>query len=149
MYSTKADSCASAMFLQKPIAASLCNTYIVKKFLPIFIEGEGQWIISTSHPVKLYLNCPANPLAKLTKTVNGTGMLTLSQGCSAHSNSLPLPAHDTVNRGPPLEITQNPLPLSLPLAPTEEHWNLENVPNLTTFDGEQRSYLLQDLMSSL
>ena len=119
VYDVSVDTCESAKFLGKHEATTLCEPYVLKHFPPIFIKGDGQWTFSTSKPLTLTLNCPVNPVNKLRQVINGTGILTLGQGCSAYSQTFTLPAHDTIAELPPLTIKTSPLsedfiPFALP-----------------------------------
>ena len=148
VYESSTDTCESATFLGKSLAVTLCEYYIVKSFPPIFIKGPGHWTFSTSSPITLTLNCPTNPVSKTKQIVNGTGVLTLGQGCSAHSPSLTLPAHDTIAKHPPLTITRPTLAVDMVIRPTELKW-LQNVSHLPSFDSSRLPVPLSDMMASL
>ena len=96
------------------------------------------------------LNCPVNEVNKLQQTINGTGTLTLSQGCSAHSAALTLPAHDTIAQQPPLTIVPAPLNIKVALRPAEREL-LETLSKTNSIDsnGHDRPFLLEDVMSNL
>ena len=68
----------------------------------------------------LTLNCPVNGVNKLQQIINGTGTLTLDQGCSAHSAAITLPAHYTIAQQLPLTIVPAPLNVEIPLRPTQQ-----------------------------
>ncbi len=108
------ETCESASFLDKPSIFKLCHTKLLKTFPPIFIKGPGYWTYSVPHPITLTLNCPTNPVYKHTIHIADRGVLTLRHGCSAHSPSFSLPAHDTLIGESPITVIPSPVKFPFP-----------------------------------
>ena len=87
-------------------------------------------------------------VSKTKQLVNGTGVLTLGQSCSAHSQSLTFPAHDTIAKHPPLTITRPTLEGDILIRPTELEW-IQIVSHLLSFDSSRLPVPLSDLMANL
>ena len=133
VYDAQVDTCESALFLNKPAAANLCKPIYTKSFSPIFIHNQGTWVFSTSTPLTLTLNCPTNPVSKMQQVVNGTGLISLGRGCSAHSQVLILPAHDTAIRQEPLTVSRVPLAVEVELRPSDRRL-LDALSNVSSFN---------------
>ena len=148
VFDASVDTCGSANFLGKHETTTLCEPYVLKHFPPILIKGDGQWTFSTSKPLTLTLNCSVNPVNKLRQVINGTDILTLSQGCSAHSQTLTLSAYDTIAEFPPLTIKTSPLSVDINPRPAEAT-RLQNVSDPTFLDGNRSPIPLTKLMNKL
>lgn len=104
-------TCESAAFLNQQSMFTLCQTTIVNYFSPVFIKGPTYWTYSVASPLTLTLTCPTNAINKHKIVVNGTGLLTLQQGCTAHNPAITLPSSDTYIDGSPITISHSPLHL--------------------------------------
>ena len=112
-------SCESASFLKQASVSDLCHTRIIRTFPPLFIKGPGLWTFSLASPIHLTLTCPTNAVNKHSVHLDGSGVLTLRQGCSAHSSALSLPADDVLVEGPPISVTTSNLHTNLPHLPND------------------------------
>lgn len=124
--STISASCESASFLNQASVTDLCHARFVKTFPPLFIKGQGYWTFSLASPIHLTLTCPTNAVNKHSIHLEGSGILTIRHGCSAHSSALSLPADDVLVEGPPISVSLSELPTTLPRLPHDVLKSLNN-----------------------
>ena len=134
IYSTNADCCEVAVFLNKPSVSKICNTLLVKSFKPIFVEHASGWSYATSTPLDITVNCQNTSIPTTRHTINGTGLMRVNQGCSIHSDTFSLPASSTHVYETPLVI--QPYPFATPIAFSSwEHSLIMNSTNITLPDS--------------
>ncbi|XP_050721311.1 uncharacterized protein LOC127001149 [Eriocheir sinensis] len=108
VYSTSVQRCEIALFLDRPDALSLCSKSLLRIFPPVFIPSPAGWVFATDTPQVVTMVCPDSPVSKYKQTINGTGLLSLGMGCSAHSDAFSLPASATMDGDAPLTVHRAP-----------------------------------------